>query len=173
MKRLAFIAAIFMVGCLLSCKSKQALVTQTDSTVSVSDTTKIVTDTAHYLRTDIDTTKTTGHYESGGMVEFVKGGGKVSIDTAGTVTIEGIKNIKGSHRGSLIQDKGVTQSEDKTAGHSEQLNGITNNQTIRVKTEEKPKPVTKWYDTMFARIGQGICIALLLWLLFLYLKRKK
>ena len=85
-----------------------------------------------------------------------------------------MKNIKGAHRGSLIQDKGITQTEDKTSGHTEQLNGVTAEQTNRHKAEEKEKPtVTKWYNTMFARIGQGVCIALLMWLLFLYLKRKK
>lgn len=172
MKRLTLIAAVSAV-CLLSCKSKQALVTQTDSNVSVTDTTKVVTDTAHHRRTDIDTTKTAGHYEGGGMVEFVEGGGKVSIDTAGNVTIEGVKNIKGAHRGSLTQDKGITQTEDKASGHTEQLNGVTAEQTSIHKAEEKEKPATKWYNTMFARIGQGVCIALLMWLLFLYLKRKK
>lgn len=172
MKRLTLIAAVAV--CLLSCKSKQVLITQTDSSVSVTDTTKVVTDTAHHRRTDIDTTKTAEHYEGGGTVEFVEGGGKICIDTAGNVTIEGVKNIKGAHRGSFSQDKGITQTEDKTSGHTEQLNGVTAEQTNSHKAEEKEKPVaTKWYKTMFARIGQGVCIALLMWLLFLYLKRKK
>ena len=39
------------------------------------------------------------------------------------------------------------------------------------RTEEKAT-AQKWYETTFARIGQGLCAAALMWLLFLYLKRK-
>lgn len=159
--------------CLFSCKSKQAIVTDSNSVVSVTDTTKVIADTATYRHTETDTTKTAGQFEDGGKVEFVEGGGKVSIDTAGNVILEGVKNIKHRRKGSVTQDKGITQAEEKNAGHTEQLNGITNDQTHQVKTEEKPAPGQKWYETGFMRIGQLCCIALLMWVLFLYLKRKK
>lgn len=173
MKQLILIAAAMVAVSLFSCRSKQAIMTESNSAVSVTDTTKVSKDTTTYLRADIDTTKTTGEFSGGGMVEFVECGGKVSIDTAGNVIIEGVKNIKGARRGSLTQDKGITKMESKANGHTEQFNGVTAEQTTSHKAEEKEKPVTKWYNTMFARIGQGVCIALLMWLLFLYLKRKK
>lgn len=35
------------------------------------------------------------------------------------------------------------------------------------------KEQAKWYDTAFKRIGQAVCIAGLLWLIFLYIKRRR
>lgn len=107
-----------------------------------------------------------------GVIEFVEGGGKVSIDKAGNVTFDGVKNVKGQHKGSIAQDKGVTRQVEETAGHREQLNGVKADQSQREKRTEEKTPAQKWYDTMFARIGLGVCIAALMWLLFLYLKRK-
>lgn len=147
--------------------------TESNSVVSVIDTTKVIADTTNYRRAETDTTKTAGHFEGGGKVEFVEGGGKVSIDTAGNVTLEGVKNIKHRHQGNITQDKGVAQAEEITTGHIELINGTNTDQTNQAKAEEKPAPGQRWYETGFMRIGQLCCIAFLMWVLFLYLKRKK
>ena len=96
----------------------------------------------------------------------------MSIDKAGNVTFDGVRNVKGQHKGSIAQDKGVSQKTEETAGHSEQLYGVRADQAKQVKQAEEKAPAQKWYDTMFARIGLGVCIAALMWLLFLCLKRK-
>lgn len=173
MKRLTLIAAVGVAACLFSCRTHKA-VTHTDqsSNLSYADTTKTVADTAGHKQTDTDTTKTAAAYEGVEVIEFVEGGGKVSIDTAGNITFEGVKNIKGRHKGTIAQDKGVSRKSEETAGHREQLNGVKADQTQREKRTEEKTPAQKWYDTMFARIGLGVCIAALMWLIFLYLKRK-
>ena len=142
--------------CILSCRTQKA-VTATDqnSTLSYADTTKIV-----------------ATYEGVGFIEFVKGGGKVSIDSAGNVTFEGVRNIKGRRKGSIAQDKGVAHEIKETAGHREQLNGVKADQTQHEKRTEEKAPAQKWYETALARLGLGVCIAALMWLLFLYIKRK-
>lgn len=173
MKRLMLIAAVGMAACLFSCRTQKVVTdTDRDSSLSYADTTKTVADTAGRNQIDTNTTKTAANYEDVGLIKFVKGGGKVSIDSSGNVTFEGVKNINGQHKGSIALDKGVTRKVEEAARHHEQLNGVKADQTQREKrTEEKP-PAQKWYDTMFARIGLGVCIAALMWLLFLYLKRK-
>lgn len=159
---------------LLSCRTQKIVAnTDRDSVLSYSDTTKAVADTASHKRTDTDTTKTAAAYEGAGVIEFVDGGGKVSIDTAGNVTFEGVKNIKGRHKGTIEQDNGVSRKSEETAAHREQSNGLKADQTRHEKRNEEKTPARKWYETTFARIGQGVCIAAILWLLFLYLKRKK
>lgn len=173
MKRLTLIIAVGAATCILSCRTQKA-VTATDqnSTLSYADTTKTVADTAGRTQNDTDTTKTAVIYEGVGLIEFVKGGGKVSIDSAGNVTFEGVKNIKGQRKGNIAQGKGVTRKVEEAAGHREQLNGVTADQTQREKRTEERPPAQKWYETVFAWIGLGACIAALMWLLFLYLKRK-
>ncbi len=163
------IAALFMISCRANRSISDIGYSQE---LSYADTTKIVVDTIGRKRTDTDTTKTTAIYEDVGLIEFVESGGKVSIDSAGNVTFEGVKKVKTQHKGSIAQDKGVNHHVEEAAGHREQLNGVEADQTRHEKRIEEKRPSAKWYETAFARLGQGICIAALIWLLFLYLKRK-
>ena len=173
MTRLMFLVAVGVMVCLFSCRTPKSLMnTYQNSTLLYADTTKTVADTTSYKQTDIDTTRTAATYEGVGLIEFVDGGGKVSIDTAGNVTFEGVKNIKGQRKGNIAQGKGVTQKVEEVAGHREQLNGVKADQTQHEKRTEEKITAPKWYETASARIGQGVCIAALMWLLFLYLKRK-
>lgn len=173
MKRLTLIVAVGVVACLFSCRTQKAVInTDRDSSLSYADTTKTVADTIGHKRTTTDTTKTAAAYEGARVIEFVEGGGKVSIDSAGNVTFEGVKNIKGQHKGSIAQNKGLTQKNEETAGHRERLNGVTSDQTQREKRTEEKAPAQKWYETALARLGLDVCIAALMWLLFLYIKRK-
>lgn len=174
MKRLTLITAVGVAACLYSCKThKTVTASDLNTAQSYVDTTKTVADTSSHKQTDTDTTKTTATYEGGGLIKFVEGGGKVSIDKAGNVTFEGVKNIKGQHKGTIAQDKGISRNAEETAGHREQLNGVKADQTQHEKRNEEKIPAQKWHETIFAQIGQGVCIAAILWLLFLYLKRKK
>ena len=169
-----YIIFICVMACLLlSCRT-QKTVTATDqnSALSYVDTTRIIADTTGYTQNGTDTTKTAAAYEGVEFIEFVEGGGKVSIDSAGNVTFEGVKNIKGQHKGSIAQDKWVVREVKETTGHREQLNGVTADQTKQEKRTEEKAPTQKWYENVFARIGLGVFIAAILWLLFLYLKRK-
>lgn len=173
MNKFSNIAAAIMALCLISCvTNKKAATTHSSSVVEYIDTTKDRADTTDIKATFVDTTKTEVIGVSGGVIEFVEGGGKVSIDTAGNVTIEGVRNIKGRHKENIKHDKGISGKTEATAGHREQLNGVRAGQSKQVRQTEEKAPVGKWYDTMFARIGLGVCIAALMWLLFLYLKRK-
>lgn len=174
MKRLLLITTVGVATCLFSCRAHKAITAiDQNSTLSYADTTKTEADTASRKQTDTDTTKTAATYEGVGVIEFIEGGGKVSIDNAGNVTFEGVKNIKGQHKGTIAQDKGISQKTEETTGHREQLNGVKANQAKHDKRKEEKAPAQKWYDTMFARIGLGVCIAALMWRLFLYLRRKK
>ncbi len=174
MKRLTPIAAVGVAACLFSCRTQKAVTnTDRDSSLSYADTTKTVADSTGRKQTDTDTTKTTAAYEGAGVIEFVEGGGKVSIDKAGNVTFDGVKNIKGQRKGNIEQDKGVTWKVEEVAGHREQLSGVKADQNQREKRTEEKTPARKWYETALARLGLGVCIAALMWLLFLYLKRKK
>ena len=96
----------------------------------------------------------------------------MSIDSAGNVTFEGVKNIKGQRKGNIEQDKGVSRKVEEAAGHREQLNGVKADQTQREKRTEEKTPAQKWYETALARLGLGVCIAAFMRLIFLYLKRK-
>lgn len=171
---IAYMAIALMAVIMICSCSTQKSVTNTDrdSSLSYADTTKIVADTTGYKQTDTDTTKAVATYEGIGLIEFVADGGKVSIDSAGNVTFEGIKNIKGKRKGNIEQDKGVSRKVEEAAGHREQLKGVNIDQTQREKRTEEKTPARKWYETALARLGLGVCIAALMWLIFLYLKRK-
>ena len=174
MIRTLLYAAVLIICSLYSCRThKTVTASDLSSTMSFVDTTKLVGDTNSHKATTIDTTKTAATSEGSGMIEFVEGGGKVNIAPDGNVTLEGVKNIKGQHKGSVAQDKGVSQQVEGTAGHHEQANGIQAEQNDQQKrTEEKASP-KKWYETVLSRLGLGVIIALILWIIFLYIRCKR
>ena len=45
--------------------------------------------------------------------------------------------------------------------------------TVSVEVPVRVTERVRWYDRAFMWIGRGVCIAALLWALFLYLRRKK
>lgn len=165
MRALPIIAVLFAL-CAVSCRTrKQVIESETATAVSYIDTTVTVTDAVTRTLTETDTTKTAGTTESRGVVEFVDGGGSVSIDTAGNVTLNGVKRINGERLASASIENGVTRYRADVDTHSEQHNGIYTDQqqTTRQTTEQK------WHDSPFARIGVSVCIAVLIWL---YLRRR-
>lgn len=168
--RYLLVAVVCLV--LAGCHTTKKAVTE-QSTVSLTDTTKTESDSLTAKETLIDTTKTTASVEQSAVIEFVEGGGTVSIDTAGNVTLSGVKSIKGDLKANTKEEKGITIADEVTQTHDEQNNGIKADESKlnhSSRETETKKPV--WYQTVLAKIGGLCCIAALLWLLFLYLKRK-
>jgi len=165
---------LFALLCLVlaGCKSHKAVIDES-STVSTIDTTKIETDSLTATQTHIDTTQTTTHTAQNTKIDFVEGGGTVSIDTAGNITLTGVQSITGNITANVTQQNGVSQTTEVAQTHTDTQSGIANNENHTSHSEKEvkaEKPV--WYQTVLAKIGGLCCIAILLWLLFLYLKRK-
>lgn len=167
------ITALCVVACLSSCRTHKTM-TAVDQNTSQSyvDTTVTVDDTLGRRQTDIDTTRTAAAYERAGLIEFVDSGGTVTVDSSGAIIFDGVMMIRGCYGGAFTLDRGLTRQIKETAAHREQLNGISAEQSTSEKRTEEKAPAPKWYETALARLGLGVCIAALIWPLFLYLKRK-
>lgn len=174
MRRLLIIIAIGTAVCLFSCKSRQALVSvDANSSISHTDTAKLTYDTETRNSTSFDSAKTAAAYEGNCAIEFVDGGGTLSVDSSGTVTVDGIKSIKGDRKGHVERQRSLNRQSVDNIARLEQADGVRTEETKQARQTGESAPDRKWYETTFMRIGQGVCIAALLWLLFIYLKRKK
>lgn len=174
MKLPVLITASLMALCLFSCRSHRTAATvEQDSAAIHTDTTKTVADSTDRRAAAIDTTRTAAAIESATCIEFVDGGGTVSIDTAGHVTLGGVKKIAGNISGSLMQSTGISAEAIETATHFDQSAGVGSRNEQHERRESPATPARKWYDTAFVRLGQSVLIAAILWLLFLYLRRRK
>lgn len=174
MKLPVLFTASLMALCLFSCRSHRTAATIEQSTVAIhTDTTKTVADSTEGRAAVIDTTCMATAFESATCIEFVDGGGTVSIDTAGHVTLGGVKKIAGNISGSLMQSAGISAETIETATHFDQSAGISSRSEQHDRRESPATPARKWYDTAFVRLGQSVLIAAILWLIFLYLRRRK
>lgn len=169
MKQLLIIlmAALMLIGC----RAKQAVIKETE-TASLIDTTKAVADTMGAVSTHIDTTKTAQHVEQTATVEFVDGGGTVTIDTMGNVTLQGVKSITGSIKADNVQVNGVADSTSTYQNHSETANGRTEQTAKQTDIKESTSRAIRWYERPLIWIGSLCCIAVLLWAIFLYLHKR-
>ena len=199
-KAVRLLAVLMLIASLAGCRAKKTLIDESSTIVQV-DTTKTVADNLTVTQTvsgtetasltathtTTHTTATAAQVEGSTVVDFVDSGGTVSIDTAGNITLTGVKSIKDDRRRQHNEVKGSTQTDTETLTeaketsrngtitntHNEQVNGITTNEQKQSR-QEKETAITrpKWYQTILAKIGCLCCIAALLLLLFLYLKRK-
>lgn len=161
-----FALAMIFAGC----KSGRKVVKE-NRAVEFTDTGKVVTDSVVTKITKEGTDRLEAAQKKKGCIEFVEGGGTVIIDTTGNVTLQGVKSISGKEKTRLNESNKLTEHQEATKVREEKQSGITNRENYE-KHEERGEKV-KWYDTVFARVGQLCCIAVLLYMLFLYLKQKK
>lgn len=175
MKSLAITASVLAVSlCLGSCRAHKSVssATDTDYSQTLRDTTEVVADTASFTLTETDTASASLSSELDGLVEFVEGGGRVSIDSAGNVALEGVKSIRVHHADTATLGRATARQTENTAVHSEQRGATTSDTTAKSRQTVQTAPAQKWHERALARLGLGVCIAFLMWLLFLYLRRK-
>lgn len=164
------IAMLAIVSAPAGCRGHQAA-TLRDSTSAYADTTRTTADTATHRAATHGSSATMSAITSRATVRFVGGsGGTVSIDSAGRITLGGVDSIEASLTATHATDSTTSTRTEDTAAHREQATGISHHAAHR---EQPSAPAPKWYDTAFRRIGQGVILAALLWLLFLYLHRRK
>ncbi|MDE6437110.1 MAG: hypothetical protein K2K69_06355 [Muribaculaceae bacterium] len=170
MKRAAIIATLAIALSLAGCRGHRAA-TLRDSATACVDTTRTTLDTIGHRSETTGTSATMSAITSRATVRFVGGsGGTVSIDSAGRITLGGVDSIEASLTATHATDSSTTTSTEDAAVHREQATGISHHTEQR---EQPSAPAPKWYDTAFRRIGQGVLLAAILWLLFLYLHRRK
>ena len=154
------------------CRSHKTVIDESHNTAFV-DTTKVEADSLAQTTTSVDTTKTTTETENSAAVEFVDGGGTVTIDSAGNMTLSGVKSIKGNFKQKAREEKGITQADESVSTHNSKHGGIGLIESEnRHETKESKAEAPKWYQTILAKIGGLCCIAALIYAIFLYLKRK-
>lgn len=200
MKAVRILMALMLIASLAGCRAKKAVIDESSAVLAI-DTTKTIADSLAVTQTETatesesqtatfeitDTTKATTQTEESAVINFVDSGGTVSIDTAGNVTLFGVKSILGDFRRRQSLTKGFThtgketraaaketaKTEELTKATNTQINGITANEQKESHQQTESSTVRpRWYQTVLAKIGGLCCIAALLWLSFLYLKRK-
>lgn len=162
--RLILILAVLM---LCGCKAKQTLTTES---ITV-DTSRVKIDSAVYHNEKTDSVSASLKYSDSAVIEFISGGGTISVDSAGVIRFHDVKSIKRQTKSSIGKAEKHTEKNDSLKKCQDQQNGVqslTESSVGKAKTDQP-----KWYNRVFIHIGWLCCIAALLYMLFLYLKRKK
>lgn len=160
---------------LIGCKTTKKAVSETStSTREETDTTKLATDSIHVgtIKTDNRTTLT--YFSDWGYIEFADSGGTLTID-GGLISAKGVKSYHQGKQATQARAEDITQSQDSTATHKLQANGIQSRDNKQAKQEPQKQGVTalKWYQRTIYHIGFLCCVAAIIYAIFLYLRRKK
>lgn len=174
MRRAIYICVCLLVLCeAVGCKATKKVVEESIM-VEASDTTKIVADSIHtWAHAQEDHTIMTLS-DDWGSIEFVSGGGTISI-TDGTISAEGVKSYRqGKHYQSNEVRTNIFE-EDSTIIHKAQANGVRSRIVEQSKQESQKQGVAslKWYQRAIFHIGFLCCLAAIIYSIFLYLKKKK
>lgn len=174
MRPLTLCAICAITASLHSCRPHKTLSTFDRSiAASYADTAMSATESVSHKANRVDTTKTTAAIEAAGIIEFVDAGGIVSIDSAGNLTLEGVKSIKGRSIGRLTQDKGAANNAETAATHTERRQSVKAAQSRHEAHAEEKAPEPMWHEKTLAKLSLGAFIAALLWAIWRYLRRKR
>lgn len=166
-----FVLILISTLLLLGCRTKKAVIDESD-TVARIDTTKTDTDTMNAVVEHIDTTQAVQQTERASVIEFVDSGGIVTIGTAGDIRLRGVKSVSGYIRNTAMQLYGISDSVNIAQTHTKQVNGIAQTETRHTKSQESIGKAVQGYEKPLIWIGGLCCVAVLLWVIFLYIQKK-
>lgn len=164
-------AALVMLVCLLGCKTKKAVI-QESSTVLLTDTTKTETDSTGIVERTTDSLAIAASTAETNDIVFVDGGGTVSIDSAGRISLQGVKSIKAGKLSTWQAKRRVEATKQADSVATRQANGIKRDEATQRKEKTKSSTRPAWYTAPLIIVTGGCCLAAMLWLLFMYLKQR-
>lgn len=161
---------------LIGCKTTKKAVSESSITTrEETDTTKLATDSIHVgtIKTDNRTTLT--YFSDWGYIEFANNGGTLTIDTLGNLKADGVKSYQHGKKATQKKAESITQSKDSTDTHKLQANGAQSrgNKQANKGPQKQGVKALKWYQRTIYHIGCLCCVAAIIYVIFLYLRRKK
>ncbi len=151
---------------LTGCKSKQPL----ESREAVIDTTKVSSDSVGGRTVSSETSSKSETWADSSILVFEPGGGTLTVDTAGGIALHGLQSWKVTRRRAKSNTKAKRQAEDSATVSYDRYSGLAF-ESVRHPVQDK-RTTQAWYENAFMHIGALCCIAALIYVMFLYLKRK-
>lgn len=161
---------------LIGCKTTKKVVSEPSTTTrEETDTTKLVTDSIHVGTIKADHRTTLTYFSDWGYIEFANNGGTLTIDTLGNLKADGVKSYQHGKKATQKKTESVTQSKDITDTHKLQANGVQIRDNKQAKKEPQKQGVKalKWYQRTIYHIGFLCCLAAIIYVIFLYLQKKR
>lgn len=161
---------------LIGCKTTKKAVSQSSTTTKEeTDTTKLVTDSIHVGTIQTDSRTTLTYFSDWGYIEFANNGGTLTIDTLGNLKADVVKSYQHGKKATQKKTESVTQSKNSTDTHKLQANGAQSRDNKQSNREPQKQGVKalKWYHRTIYHIGVLCCLVAIIYVIFLYLRRKK
>lgn len=138
-------------------------------------TKKAVSESSTTTREETDSRTTLTYFSDWGYIEFANNGGTLTIDTLGNLRADGVKSYQHGKKAAQKKAENVTQSKDSTNTHKLQANAVQSRDNKQASREPQKQGVKalKWYQRTIYHIGFLCCVAAIIYVIFLYLRRKK
>lgn len=161
---------------LIGCKTTKKVVSESSTTTrEETDTTKLVTDSIHVGTIKADHRTTLTYFSDLGYIEFVNNGGTLTIDTLGNLKADGVKSYQHGKKATQKKAESITKRKDSTNTNKLQENAvqIRDNKQANRDPQKQGVKALKLYQRTIYHIGFLCCLAAIIYVIFLYLRRKK
>lgn len=152
-----FLVAVLM---LTGCRTKHA-VTHDVHSLALVDTTRTECDSVGVSSSVVDTTKAVTESSRVADVEFIEGGGSVTVDAQGNVTLSGVRSLRGSSSLSKAVENGIAANQQATSASHRQSNGLASEEQLESDSEVTAY-TPPWYEGLIAHAAGGIAIIVLI-----------
>ncbi|MBF0952680.1 MAG: hypothetical protein HXK18_03965 [Alloprevotella tannerae] len=166
MSKIRIMIAALAIAALAGCKTKQHAIRETTYT----DTTRITLDSSSVTNENTSTETTEVARADSTFVRFVEGGGVVEIDSAGTMHFWGVAAIKHGRHSHAQKQQQRAASTTVTTLRKDEKKAVQ--QVQREEARPLPKQRRTLLDKMLISIGRLACVAVLVFLIYIYIKRK-
>ena len=161
---------------LIGCKTTKKVVSESSTTTrEETDTTKLATDSIHVGTIQTDSRTTLTYFSDWWYIEFANNGGTLKIDTLGNLKADGVKSYQHGKKAAKKKAENVAQSNDSTNTHKLQANAVKSRDNKQANREPQKQGVKalKWHQRTIYHIGFLCCLTAIIYVIFLYLRRKK
>lgn len=139
---------------------------------SLTDSTRTASDTIAFSVLSVDTLRARAEYLASEEIEFEEGGGEVRIDSAGSLTLSKVRKARLRRKKDTETVSASAISVSHSVASAEKQNAVRAEEYNQLSKAETREPAPHWYDKPLEIIGLGVCLAIICWIIFLYLKRK-
>lgn len=167
--RVIQVICVLILTLLSSCKVSKHSVKQTDvkSHISVTDSLSVKTDSVKHSWLLTDTTRVIASDSTLVVIDFEQGGGVVSIDSIGRISISRVKAIKSHRKATQVTNRGVNLSAQTDSVASVKSERVKMDEAVTVKasemTDTKSESLTGWLEIIGA-------IVLVIMLIYIFAK---
>ena len=173
MKYIHYLLCLILLMLVSGCKTKKVAIQPTIENI-YTDTTKVVQIDSQYVSEVKDSVAAKDSLNISYVINFIDSGGQMLISPDGTTSYSGLRSIMAIDKSRHDYSNQLTKANKGNSTYTDKASGI-HSDSIKILSQPQNKATRtyKWRSRIVIPLVSLVAVGVLIWAVFLYLKRKK